>query len=111
MDGQNLLMDSVFRHIHIENNAFDYCIMQGKKTVVFFEILVLLIPFDLPYLLRYDNRVSNHIEIRCKVKMDVLDGNKLSSTISMSSIRELCLKVGGEATTVIQATSVMITVD
>ena len=30
-------MDSVFRNIHIENNAFDYCIMWVGKTIVFFE--------------------------------------------------------------------------
>lgn len=43
--------------------------------------------------------------------MDVQDGNKLSSTISMSSIRELGLKVGGQAAAVLKATSVMIAVD
>ena len=45
------------------------------------------------------------------VKMDVLGGNKLNATISMSAIRELGLSVGCEAVAVIKATSVMVAVD
>ena len=45
------------------------------------------------------------------VKLDIGGGNVISSTISMSAIRELGLKVGDEAYAVIKATSVMIGVD
>ena len=45
------------------------------------------------------------------VKLDIGRGNVISSTISMSAIQELGLKVGGEAYAVIKATSVMIGVD
>ena len=50
------------------------------------------------------------------VKIDIGGGNVVSSTISMTSIKELGLKVGGlavgkEAYAVIKATSVMIGVD
>ncbi len=42
------------------------------------------------------------------VKMDVLGGNTISATISMSAIEELGLAEGAEATAVIKATSVMV---
>ena len=45
------------------------------------------------------------------VKLDIGGGNVISSTISMSAIKELALAVGGEAYAVIKATSVMIGVD
>ncbi|MBR6326758.1 MAG: molybdopterin-binding protein [Lachnospiraceae bacterium] len=45
------------------------------------------------------------------VKLDIGGGNVISSTISMSSIKELGLGVGKEAYAVIKATSVMIGVD
>ncbi|MER2235812.1 MAG: TOBE domain-containing protein [Candidatus Limivicinus sp.] len=45
------------------------------------------------------------------VKIDIGGGNVMSATISMSSIRELGLKVGGEAYAVVKATSVMVGVD
>ena len=45
------------------------------------------------------------------VKIDIGGGNVISSTISMASIAELGLKVGGEAYAVIKATSVMVGVD
>ena len=45
------------------------------------------------------------------VKIDIGGGNIMSATISMTSIRELGLKVGGEAYAVVKATSVMIGVD
>ncbi len=45
------------------------------------------------------------------VKLDIGGGNVISSTISMSAIKELGLKVGMEAYAVIKATSVMIGVD
>lgn len=45
------------------------------------------------------------------VKIDIGGGNIISATISMASIKELGLAVGGEATAVIKATSVMVMVD
>ena len=45
------------------------------------------------------------------VKLDIGGGNVISSTISMTSIKELELAVGKEAYAVIKATSVMIGVD
>ncbi len=45
------------------------------------------------------------------VKLDIGGGNIISSTISMSAIKELGLAVGSEAYAVIKATSVMIGVD
>lgn len=45
------------------------------------------------------------------VKLDIGGGNVVSATISMNAIRELGLKVGGEAYAVIKATSVMVGVD
>ena len=44
------------------------------------------------------------------VRIDI-GGNIVTATISMGSIRELGLKVGGTAYAVIQATSVMVAVD
>ncbi len=45
------------------------------------------------------------------VRIDIGGGNVVSATISMASIRELGLKVGGEAYAVIKATSVMVGID
>lgn len=45
------------------------------------------------------------------VRIDIGGGNIVTSTISMGSIRELGLKVGGEAYAIIKATSVMVGVD
>jgi molybdopterin-binding protein len=45
------------------------------------------------------------------VKIDIGGGNVISATISMASIRELDLQVGGTAYAVIKATSVMVGVD
>jgi len=45
------------------------------------------------------------------VKISIGGGNIISATISMTSIRELDLKVGKEAYAVIKATSVMVGVD
>ena len=42
------------------------------------------------------------------VRLDIGGGNIVTSTISMGSIRELGLKVGGTAYAVIKATSVMV---
>ena len=45
------------------------------------------------------------------VRIDIGGGNIVTSTISMGSIRELGLKVGGTAYAVIKATYVMVGVD
>ena len=45
------------------------------------------------------------------VRIDIGGGNIVTSTISMGSIRELGLKVGGTAYAVIKTTSVMVGVD
>ena len=45
------------------------------------------------------------------VRLDIGGGNVVTSTISMASIRELGLKVGGMAYAVVKATSVMVAVD
>lgn len=42
------------------------------------------------------------------VIMDIGGGNKISATISMTSVNELNLKVGSDAIAVIKATSVMV---
>jgi len=41
------------------------------------------------------------------VKLEIGGGNRISATISMEAIKELGLKVGGPATAVVKATSVM----
>ena len=45
------------------------------------------------------------------VRIDIGGGNIVTATISMGSIRELGLQVGGTAYAVINATSVMVGVD
>ena len=45
------------------------------------------------------------------VRLDIGGGNVVTSTISMSPIRELGLKMGGTAYAVVKATSVMMAVD
>lgn len=45
------------------------------------------------------------------VIIDIGGGNKISSTISMDSIKELDLKIGSKAIAVIKSTSVMVGVD
>ena len=45
------------------------------------------------------------------VVIDIGGGNNITSTISMSAIRELGLAVGKEAYAVVKATSVMVGVD
>ncbi len=45
------------------------------------------------------------------VKVDIGGGNIISSVITMASVRELGLKVGGTAYAVIKASNVMIGVD
>lgn len=45
------------------------------------------------------------------VILDIGGGNKISATISMTSIKDLGLKEGKEACAIIKATSVMIGVD
>ena len=45
------------------------------------------------------------------VVLDIGGGNKVTAMISMASIKELNLKVGGEAYAIVKATSVMVGVD
>jgi len=45
------------------------------------------------------------------VKVDIGNGNIITSSISMGSVKDLGLAVGGDAIAVIKATSVMIMVD
>ncbi len=45
------------------------------------------------------------------VILDIGNGNKISSTITMNAVRDLNLKVGSEAYAVIKSSSVMIGVD
>ena len=45
------------------------------------------------------------------VKLDIGGGNIISSVITMSSIRELGLQIGGTAYAVIKASNVMVGVD
>jgi len=45
------------------------------------------------------------------VIVDVGNGNQISATITMSSIKELGLRVGGDAYAIIKASAVMIGVD
>ena len=45
------------------------------------------------------------------VRIDIGSGNIITSTISMASIKELGLQVGGEAYAVVKATSVLVGVD
>ena len=45
------------------------------------------------------------------IKLDIGGGNIISSVITMSSIRELGLQVGGTAYAVIKASNVMVGVD
>ena len=45
------------------------------------------------------------------VVLDIGGGNKVTATISMAAIKELNLKVGGDAYAIAKATSVMIGTD
>ena len=45
------------------------------------------------------------------VRLDIGGGNVVTSTISIASIRELGLKVGGTAYALVKATSVMVAVE
>ncbi|AHM55993.1 molybdenum-pterin-binging protein Mop [Peptoclostridium acidaminophilum DSM 3953] len=48
--------------------------------------------------------------VSAKVVIEICEGNRISSTISMDALRDLGIKVGDEATAVIKATSVMVMV-
>jgi molybdopterin-binding protein len=45
------------------------------------------------------------------VVIDIGGGNSLCATISLDSVKELGLKVGGDAYAVVKATSVMVGID
>ena len=46
--------------------------------------------------------------VNAKVVIDIGNGNKLTSTISLDAVKQLALKVGSDATAIIKATSIMI---
>lgn len=49
--------------------------------------------------------------VMSKVKVDIGGGNVLTSVISMEAVKDLGLKVGGEASVLIKATSVILGTD
>lgn len=49
--------------------------------------------------------------VNAMVVLDIGDGKKITSTISMDALRDLGIKVGSEATAIIKATSVILGVD
>ena len=73
------------------------------------EVMIGFGPFRMSARNQFPGRITEVEEgaVNGVVRMDVLGGNKLSAVITMTSIRELGLKPGVEATAVIKATSVM----
>ncbi|ADY57452.1 molybdenum-pterin binding protein [Syntrophobotulus glycolicus DSM 8271] len=53
----------------------------------------------------------NEGAVNAIVVLDIGAGNKVAATISLEAVKELGLKVGGEAYAVVKATSVMVGVD
>ena len=55
-------------------------------------------------------KVTEIIEgaVNASVTVDIGGGNKIVSTISLSAVKELELKVGSEVTAIIKATSVLL---
>ncbi|RBP63311.1 molybdopterin-binding protein [Alkalibaculum bacchi] len=49
--------------------------------------------------------------VNAKVTIDLGGGNKITSIITMDSVKELDLQVGSDATAIVKASSVMIGVD
>jgi molybdopterin-binding protein len=49
--------------------------------------------------------------VTAKVVVDIGDGKKITSTISMDALKDLNIKVGSEVTSIIKSSSVMIAVD
>ncbi len=49
--------------------------------------------------------------VTARVIVDIGNGNKITSTISMDAVKDLDIKVGSEVTTIIKASSVMLAVD
>jgi len=49
--------------------------------------------------------------VNCIVVIDIGNGNKITSSITLDSIKNLGLKVGSDAYAVIKASSVMLAVD
>ncbi|WP_303863661.1 molybdopterin-binding protein [Alkalibaculum bacchi] len=49
--------------------------------------------------------------VNAKVTIDLGGGNKITSIITMDSVKELGLQVGSDATAIVKASSVMIGVD
>lgn len=49
--------------------------------------------------------------VTARVVLDIGNGNKISSSITMNAVQDLGLKVGGEAYAIVKASSVMVGVD
>ena len=49
--------------------------------------------------------------VNCVVVIDIGNGNKITSSITLDSVKSLGLKVGSDAYAVVKASSVMIAVD
>ncbi len=49
--------------------------------------------------------------VNARVVVDIGDGKKITSTISMDALKDLDIKVGSEVTSIIKASSVMLAVD
>ena len=49
--------------------------------------------------------------VTARVVLDIGNGNRISSSITMNAVKDLGLKVGGEAYAIVKASSVMIGVD
>ena len=50
----------------------------------------------------------NEGTVNAKIVIDIGNGNKLTSTISLDAVKDLNLKVGSDATAIIKATEIMI---
>lgn len=59
---------------------------------------------------QFKGTITNITEgaVNASVSIDIGGGNVVVSTISMSAVKELALKVGDEAYAVVKATSVMV---
>ena len=60
------------------------------------------------YTLSARNQFEGKVIVNGIVKIEIPGGNVITATISMTSIRELDLKVGDDAVAVIKATDVMV---
>ncbi len=49
--------------------------------------------------------------VKARVVLDIGNGQKITSTISMEALKDLNLKVGSEAIAIIKASSVMVAIE